>query len=157
MNDKRHHYRTSCRISACLEQRGLFSSKKNFQTSDIGMKGIFIKDIPELPVGSKKVISIHDNAGAPLRLNAHVAHVSDDGVGFTFFQPQIEDCLRLKHLVKPFWNRVDFLEGLILIMRYSHPSKELKDILKLTRLLETDSSGLFARAPHSASKCHFIH
>lgn len=156
MSDRRKHYRTGCRITACLEQHGMLKAEKRCQTSNIGMKGIFIQNLPKLPIGSSSVILIHDRNPNPLRLTGKVTHVSYDGVGFSFSQPQLEDCLRLKHLVKPHWDRKDFLQGLILMMRYSKPSTELKDALMLTRLLETESS-LFARKPHEASQCHFVH
>ena len=158
MNDRRKHYRTTCRIKSCIEHRGLLHAEKYCQSGDIGMKGIFIHDLPELSVGSSYNVLIQDRQSEqPLKLNARVTHCSKTGVGFSFSQPRLEDCLRLKHLVKPHWDRNNFLDGLVLMMRYSSPAKELKDALMLTRLLETNQNILFARQSHDVSKCHMFH
>ena len=153
MVDRRRHYRTECRIAACIGQRGLVRADQHCHTANIGMKGAFLPNAPKHPVGSYCELIIHDNASSPLRVKAIVAHATKAGIGFTFTQPQIDDCLRLKHLVKPHWDGKSFLDGMILLMRYSQPATELKDVLSLTSMLSIHPEAFFTRQPHSRESC----
>ena len=109
-------------------------------------------DAPRYPLGTKCTVVIQDHAGKPLKISARVSHHSQDGVGFTFSNPHIEDCLRLKHIVKPHWDGKDFLEGMLLMLRYSAPATELKDCLSLTSFLSSNPN-VFARRPHTPDSC----
>ncbi len=110
---------------------------------------------PHKPIGTYCTLLIHDSPVQPLKIKARVSHLSPHGVGFTFVDPPIDSCLRLKHLVKPHWDGKDFMEGMMLMMRYSKPAKELKDVLALTSIL-LDSSGMFVKVPHTKESCHII-
>ncbi len=153
MNERRRHYRTECRVPACVEQKGLIDVDQYCRTSNIGMKGVFMPNAPRQPLGKICKLVIHDNAQDPLKIDARVSHISKDGIGFTFTNPRVEDCFRLKHLVKPHWDGKDFLEGMMLMLRYSKPSTELKDCLSLTSFLSL-YPGVFTRFPHSKSGCN---
>lgn len=107
------------------------------------------------PVGTKCKLILQDHSNVPLKLAATVTHASDKGVGYTFIKPKIDDCLRLKHLVKPYWDGEDYLQGVMLMMRYSKPSSELKDMLSITKMMD-DPSDLFASVPHTKSSCGFL-
>ena len=150
MHDRRQHYRTNCRISACIEKPGIINANQYCQTSNIGMKGAFLTNVPHHPVGSSCKLIFQDRY-EPLKINAKVARVTEHGVGFMFTQPHLEECLRLKHLVKPHWDGQDYMEGIMLILRYSKPTNSLGDCLSLTSLLSTNSS-LFKRLPHKSCK-----
>lgn len=150
MNERRQHYRTDCRISACIEQPGFIKTDQYCQTSNIGMKGAFLSNVPHHPVGASCQLIFQDN-NDPLRISAKVARVTDKGIGFVFNQPHIEDCLRLKHLVKPQWDGQDYMEGVMLILRYSKPANSLRDCLSLTSLLSSNPN-LFSRLPHKNCK-----
>ena len=152
MNERRRHYRTDCRISACIEEHGFISIDQNCQTSNIGMKGVFMPNAPHKPIGTSCSLLIHDSPGQPLKVNARVSHLSEHGVGFTFVKLPIDACLRLKHLVKPHWDGKDFIEGMMLMMRYSKPATELKDVLALTSIL-SNSSEMFVKMPHKPEDC----
>ena len=155
MNERRHHYRTDCRISACIEDHGLIAIEQHCLTSNIGMKGVFMPNAPHKPIGTVCTLVIHDSPVQPLKIKARVSHLSEHGVGFTFMDPPIESCLRLKHLVKPHWDGKDFMEGMMLMMRYSKPATELKDVLALTSIL-SNTSEMFVRMPHTPENCHIL-
>jgi len=148
MNDRRRNYRTDCRISACIESPGLVNADKDCYTGNIGMKGVFLTDAPGHPVGTLCKLVIHDHKEKPLTVDVRVSHVSKEGVGFVFVSPQAEERVRLKYLVHPYWDGLDYLDGMMLMMRYSKPATELKDVLSLTTMLSA-SPGLFAKFPHT--------
>ena len=125
------------------------------QTSNIGMKGVFMPNAPHKPIGTSCTLLIHDSPTQPLKVNARVSHLSKQGVGFTFVQLPIDSCLRLKHLVKPHWDGKDFIEGMMLMMRYSKPATELKDVLALTSIL-SNTSEMFVKMPHTREDCPFV-
>lgn len=152
MKERRRHHRTVCRVPACIEQTGLINADQYCRTSNIGMKGVFMPNAPRQPLGKNCKLVIHDNAEDPLRLDAKVSHVSKDGIGFLFTSPRVEECLRLKHLVKPYWDGKDFLEGMMLMLRYSQPSTELKDCLSLTSFLSL-YPGVFSK-PSGKFNCN---
>ncbi len=152
MTERRKHFRTACRITACIEEPGLIQADQYCRTSNIGMKGVFIPDAPQYPIGTKCRLVIRDHAGEPLKLDAKVSHHHQAGLGFTFTKPPMEDCLRLKHIVKPVWDGKDFLEGMLLMLRYSEPATELSDCLALTSFLATNPK-LFANRPHTLESC----
>ena len=152
MTDRRKHYRTDCRITACIEEPGLIQADQYCRTSNISMKGVLIPNAPLYPVGTKCKVAIHDRADDPLRLDVIVSHHSSEGTGFTFTNLHIDDCLRLKHIVKPVWDGKDFLEGMLLMLRYSPPTTELKDCLALTTFLSSNTY-LFTRHPHDRKSC----
>ena len=152
MNERRKHYRTPCRITACIEEPGLIKADQYCRTANIGMKGVFIPNAPLSPVGAKCTIKIEDQFSKPLRIEARVTHRSNEGIGFTFIKPPMDDCLRLKHIVKPVWDGKDFLEGMLLMLRYSDPATELKDCLALTSFLARNPH-LFANRPHTLDSC----
>lgn len=152
MNERRNHFRTACRVTACIEEPGLIQADQYCRTSNIGMKGVFIPKAPQYPIGTKCRISIEDHTGKPLKLDAIVSHYNLAGVGFTFPQPPMDDCLRLKHIVKPVWDGKDFLEGMLLMLRYSEPATDLSECLALTSFLARNSN-LFANRPHTIDNC----
>lgn len=155
MSERRRHYRTDCRVSACIEEHGLIAIDQHCLTGNIGMKGVFMHKAPRKPIGAFCTLIIHDSPVQPLKVNARVSHLSEHGVGFTFVNPPLEACLRLKHLVKPHWDGKDFMEGMMLMMRYSKPAKELKDVLALTTIL-SNSTEMFVKMPHTPESCHIV-
>jgi hypothetical protein len=112
------------------------------------MKGVFVSNAPDYPVGTRCKLVIHDHKEKPLVVDVRVSHVCKEGVGFVFVSPQDEERLRLKYLVKPYWDGQDHLDGMMLMMRYSKPATELKDVLSLTTMLSA-SPGLFSKFPHT--------
>jgi hypothetical protein len=149
MIERRRHYRTTCRVSACIEQRGLVNADRYCRTSNIGMKGVFMPDVPSQPIGKVCKLLIRDHFDEDLRIDARVTHVTDGGVGFVFTNPKVEECLKLKHLVKPHWDRQDFMQAMMMVMRYSSPATDLKDCLALISLL-SNNPGIFSRQPHKS-------
>lgn len=147
MNERRRHKRTVCRLTACVEKPGMVKADRFCRTGNIGMKGAFLTNIPQQPLGSSCTLVFHDK-DHPLKLSARVTHLTAGGVGFTFSNPKVEECLRLKHLVKPHWDGKDFLEGILLMLRYSEPTTELKDCLALTTFLSNNPQ-VFVRQPHT--------
>lgn len=140
MNEKRQHLRTQCRVPACIEQAGFLSDRQHCYTSDVGMKGIFLRNAPGHPVGSKCTVVIHDKT-EPLKLDARVTHVNSEGLGLTFTDTHMNECLRLKHLVKPSWNGESLLDGFLMACRYIRP-RSLGDSLSLTSLLSSRPANL---------------
>jgi len=137
---------------ACIEEPGLFEAEKYCRTSNISMKGVFIPNAPTKSLGKEYQLLIHDHSDNPLRLGAIVTHQANQGVGFTFTNLHIDECLRLKHIVKPFWDGKDFMQGMLLMLRYSKPATELKDCLALTSFLSSNPN-VFAKHPYTAESC----
>jgi hypothetical protein len=139
MNDRRRHSRTDCRISACIEQAGIALKDSYCRTGNIGMKGVFLPKAIHRPLGTVCKLIIHDHNQEPLKIDARVTHLGNGGVGFTFTKTATTENQRLKNIVDPQWDGRDFMEGMMLMLRYSQPATELKDCLSLTTALSAQS------------------
>lgn len=139
MSDRRKNSRTDCRIGACIEEPGLFVNHRYCRTANIGMKGVFLPRTFNRPLGSVCKLIIHDQAQEPLKIKARVTHLANGGVGFTFTNPANSEKQRLEKIMNPQWDGKDFMEGVMMILRYSQPTTELKDCLSMTHLLSSQS------------------
>lgn len=62
-------------------------------TRDISDGGIFVnlKDIPDIPVGSKLKVQLMDSENADIIFNAKLAHANASGIGIVFINYEIDD------------------------------------------------------------------
>lgn len=91
MNEKRLSRRKliNARVSLHHPSFGVITG----HTRDISDGGIFVnlKDIPEIPVGSKLKVQLMDSANTDIMFNAKMAHSNASGIGLVFINYEIDD------------------------------------------------------------------
>lgn len=144
--EKRRHQRTDCRFPVRIEHTEPLTGLSHCFSTNIGMKGIFIKNGPKHRPGTKCTIRIHDHENELVCLPAKVTHSCNEGTGYTFNTPPMQDCLKLRHIVSPSWDGRNLLDGVLLTSRYAKP-RNLADCLSLTSLISTKPAELIGTIP----------